>query len=125
MEENAFVAWVETPEPWLLEQAAFQALDLPLNLQHNSHNRFHAPSTLYVSALNSNGQRSALFTSGNGGRAWPTTGLRGRRYGAGDVGALALDPSKTGTIYAGMSAGGVLKSTDGGLTWKATNNGLR
>ena len=45
MEDNAFVAWVETPEPWLLEQAAFQALDLPLNLQHNSHNRFHSRLT--------------------------------------------------------------------------------
>jgi hypothetical protein len=37
---NASVAWLEHPEPWLLEREAIDRLDLPLNLQHNIHHPF-------------------------------------------------------------------------------------
>jgi len=39
------------------------------------------------------------------------------------AGALAIDATTPGTLYAGNS-GGVFKSTDGGNTWSVTNTGL-
>jgi len=39
------------------------------------------------------------------------------------VPALATDPVKAGTLYAGTD-GGVFRSTDGGESWTAVNNGL-
>jgi len=44
--------------------------------------------------------------------------------------ALAIDPKNTNIIYAGIKGfsdrgdGGVIKSTDGGITWSQMNNGL-
>ena len=35
MSENAFVVWVEHPEPWVIEPEIIGKLDLPLNVQHN------------------------------------------------------------------------------------------
>ncbi|WP_084730345.1 GIY-YIG nuclease family protein [Mycolicibacterium elephantis] len=45
MAENAFVSWLAISEPWLLERTLFHKLDLPLNLQGNAHNPFHASLT--------------------------------------------------------------------------------
>ena len=42
MAENARVCWVATPEPWIVEDALIEALDLPLNLQGNSRHPFHS-----------------------------------------------------------------------------------
>jgi hypothetical protein len=41
MAENAYVTWMVRPRPWELEHALIAALDVPLNLQGNQHNRFH------------------------------------------------------------------------------------
>jgi hypothetical protein len=41
MAENAFVSWVLREAPWQLEAELITTLDLPLNLQSNSHNSFH------------------------------------------------------------------------------------
>ena len=41
MAENAFVSWVTCERPWELETALIAGLDLPLNLEGNSRNRFH------------------------------------------------------------------------------------
>ena len=35
MERNAYVAWIEYPEPWAVEKRVIESLDLPLNLAHN------------------------------------------------------------------------------------------
>jgi len=51
--------------------------------------------------------------------AWTTSGPEG-----GDILTLAVDPSAAGTLYAGTAGGGVFKSTDGGLTWAESSNGL-
>ena len=40
MAAHAFVAWAETPEPWLWEERALALLDLPLNLHTNGHHAF-------------------------------------------------------------------------------------
>jgi GIY-YIG catalytic domain len=42
MAQNAYVSWVVRGRPWELEDELIAALDLPLNLQGNSHNRFHS-----------------------------------------------------------------------------------
>ena len=41
MDRNALISWLPTPEPWLLEHALLQSLDLPLNLDKNAGNNFH------------------------------------------------------------------------------------
>jgi hypothetical protein len=45
MAENALVAWIVDREPWLLEARLIAGLDVPLNLEGNSHNRFHPELT--------------------------------------------------------------------------------
>jgi hypothetical protein len=41
MAANALVSWVVRDEPWVLEEELIASLDVPLNLQGNSHNRFY------------------------------------------------------------------------------------
>jgi hypothetical protein len=45
MAENAYVAWSEAAEPWVLEDEALARLDLPLNLRGNIQHPFHAMLT--------------------------------------------------------------------------------
>ncbi|MFF2436980.1 GIY-YIG nuclease family protein [Streptomyces sp. NPDC058107] len=40
--EHAQVCWVEHVEPWHMESELIGELDLPLNLDQNQHNAFHA-----------------------------------------------------------------------------------
>lgn len=40
MSENAFVVWVEHPQPWHIEREIIRTLDLPLNIQHNRDHPF-------------------------------------------------------------------------------------
>ncbi|MFC8430902.1 GIY-YIG nuclease family protein [Streptomyces sp. NPDC057253] len=42
MADNARVCWVEQNEPWTFESQLISQLDLPLNLDQNRHNAFHA-----------------------------------------------------------------------------------
>ena len=42
----------------------------------------------------------------------------------GPINVLAIDPSNSQTVYAGISDGGVFKTTNGGVSWTAMNNGL-
>ncbi|MGW7083801.1 GIY-YIG nuclease family protein [Streptomyces sp. NPDC054871] len=42
MADNARVCWIEHSEPWNLESQLISQLDLPLNLDQNRHNAFHA-----------------------------------------------------------------------------------
>ena len=45
MEQNAFVSWAVRDRPWELEDNLIATLDLPLNLEGNSRNRFHPELT--------------------------------------------------------------------------------
>jgi hypothetical protein len=45
MAHNALVSWLVHPQPWILESELINTLDLPLNLQDNKHNAFHADLT--------------------------------------------------------------------------------
>jgi len=44
-------------------------------------------------------------------------------YG-GIVSSIVIDPKNTQTIYAGTEDGGIFKSTNGGASWTAINNGI-
>ena len=56
-----------------------------------------------------------FFRSMDGGATWSSSRV------ANYVNALALDPSRPTTLYLGTFAAGVLKSKDGGKTWRALN----
>lgn len=45
MQANAFVCWVDHPEPWSLEEELIARYDLPLNLDQNRRNAFHPELT--------------------------------------------------------------------------------
>jgi hypothetical protein len=42
MAENAFMTWVCCENPWVLEEHLITSVCVPLNLDQNSHNEFHA-----------------------------------------------------------------------------------
>ena len=41
MGEQAYVTWVECPEPWEVEKRAINLLSLPLNIDKNAHHPFY------------------------------------------------------------------------------------
>jgi photosystem II stability/assembly factor-like uncharacterized protein len=61
---------------------------------------------------------AGVFKSDDGGSAWHSTALNG-----GSIIALALDSSRSGTVHA-ATHGGLLKTTDGGDSWRPINEGL-
>ena len=74
------------------------------------------PTILYAAA------ECAVLSSGDSGRSWQssTKGLPPRRV----VTSLAVDPRRSGTVYAGSytgTKGGIFRSTDTGRTWRRTS----
>lgn len=65
MEAHALVSWIVHPEPWLVEERLISHLDVPLNLDGNSHNAFH-PS-LKSTRANAVARARALPTLSNPG----------------------------------------------------------
>ncbi|MCX5042459.1 hypothetical protein OG921_04635 [Aldersonia sp. NBC_00410] len=41
LEANAFVSWIACDTPWVVEEELIQYLDVPLNIDTNSHNAFY------------------------------------------------------------------------------------
>jgi photosystem II stability/assembly factor-like uncharacterized protein len=85
------------------------------------------PETLYV------GTERGVAKTTDGGRSWRLTGsdLRGKRMrgegywrpGKGFVYTLVVDQRDPDIVYAGTWNRGVLKSTDGGASWRPTGLG--
>ena len=72
--------------------------------------------------------RSPMYKSTDGAASWSNdnygfTGTVSSFFQTIPVTALAINPAEPSTIYAG-SGNGVFKSTNGGRTWSAMNNGL-
>ncbi len=65
--------------------------------------------------------RGGLFKSIDGGSSWRSISVDVTNRG---IRALAIDPARPETIYAGIEVGGVWKSTDGGERWHDVNYGL-
>jgi photosystem II stability/assembly factor-like uncharacterized protein len=76
---------------------------------------------------------AALFKTKDGGKTWQEfAGLRSARGhlwqpGAGGMGlhTIILDPSDHQRIFVAISAAGVFRTDDAGLTWQPTNRGLK
>jgi photosystem II stability/assembly factor-like uncharacterized protein len=64
------------------------------------------------------GRPHGLLKSVDGGHTIVSLGL------SGEFSTLAIDPHAPRTVYAGNSAGGVVRSTDGGATWLQVGSGL-
>ncbi|HEX7185597.1 MAG TPA: hypothetical protein VF756_27480 [Thermoanaerobaculia bacterium] len=63
---------------------------------------------------------SGLYRSADGGASWSRIGA-----GPGAVSVLLVDPARPETLYAGAGYGiGVLKSTNGGRSWRRADRGL-
>jgi photosystem II stability/assembly factor-like uncharacterized protein len=87
------------------------------------------PDTVYAGV-----EDAALFRSTDGGASWAELpGLR--QHGSGPAwqpGAggmclhtILLDPDDADRLFVAISAAGVFRSLDGGVTWQPTNRGLR
>src|SRR4051794_38709814 len=92
------------------------------------------PSTDEPDAVYAGVEDAALFRSVDGGRTWQElSGLRGHESGprwqpgAGGMGlhTILLDPTDRRRISIAISAAGVFRSDDGGVTWAPKNRGLR
>ena len=89
------------------------------------------PTTVYAGATGSS-SGSSIYESTDGGGTWNavSTNLPAGAFGSGVYeGNMVIDPVTPTTLYAtlipvGGGALGVYKSTDGGVTWNAINNGL-
>ncbi len=75
---------------------------------------------------------AALFHSADGGASWQESpalrGCHGEQWapGAGGMGlhTILLDPSDPGRMYVAISAAGVFRTDDAGVTWTPANHGL-
>jgi hypothetical protein len=82
------------------------------------------PRTMYAGTI-----WRGIARSDDGGAHWRPAGpfpllADGAVPRPADVMSLAVDPSRRGLVYAGTNFGGVLKSLDGGTTWRTANRGL-
>jgi len=87
------------------------------------------PDTVYAGV-----EDAALFRSTDGGQTWQELpGLRSHESGpkwqpgAGGMGlhTIVLDPSHPGRIFIAISAAGVFRTDDDGVTWRPINRGLK
>ena len=67
------------------------------------------------------GTDSGIYKTMDGGTTWIAVNWGGPP--GGKVNAIAIDPSYSGNVYAGLS-GGVFKSTNGGANWTPVSSGL-
>jgi photosystem II stability/assembly factor-like uncharacterized protein len=91
------------------------------------------PSLTDPDAVYAGVEDAAIFHTGDGGTTWSElSGLRGHgsgsqwQPGAGGLclHTIILDPSDPNRIFIAISAAGVFRTDDGGVTWKAINKGL-
>jgi len=72
------------------------------------------PDTVYAGASGS-GPEAGLYRSTDGGGHWELVALEGRA-----VSSIVIDPHKPDLVMAAAGDRGVVRSTDGGKTWKST-----
>ena len=69
------------------------------------------------------GAHTGLYRSEDDGRTWAKASWPVQNHGP-DVMAIAPHPAEAGVLFVGTHEAGVLKTVDGGKTWKAANRGL-
>lgn len=77
-----------------------------------------APTLVYAGK-----ESGGLFYNGNGGLAINWRPYTGQWDNFSDINAIAINPAN-GFIFLGVQGAGVIRSTDGGATWQAVNQGL-
>lgn len=65
MANNAFVCWVQHPEPWQLEHQLLHEHSLPLNIQDNRHHPFSKPLSQIRQAAKAQAREMAIAREGN------------------------------------------------------------
>jgi photosystem II stability/assembly factor-like uncharacterized protein len=91
------------------------------------------PSLTDPDAVFAGVEDAALFRTTDGGHSWQELpGLRGAKGhlwqpGAGGMGlhTILLDPNDADRIFVAISAAGVFRTDDGGVTWQPVNRGLK
>lgn len=68
------------------------------------------------------GAHGGLYTSADGGNSWTKVETTGAP--AGDFMSLVSHPQQPGVLFAGGHGLGVVKSTDGGVTWVPSDEGI-
>jgi hypothetical protein len=63
MHRNARVIWMPHAKPWLAEDFLIGELDLPLNLEHNSHNSFHKTLTEIRDRCRAGARADSIWTA--------------------------------------------------------------
>lgn len=91
---------------------------LPLNYYSFFYNDFTAAAAVAVDP----GDASRVYVADEGIYSTVSGGSKWALVSGKDALALAIDPSAPSIIYAGLYAGGVMKSINGGVTW--TDDGL-
>lgn len=69
------------------------------------------------------GAHTGLYRSEDNGRTWAKASLPAHGHGP-DVMAIAAHPGEAEVLYVGTHEAGVLKTIDGGKTWKEANRGF-
>ncbi|UCC79797.1 MAG: T9SS type A sorting domain-containing protein [Candidatus Zixiibacteriota bacterium] len=78
---------------------------------------------VYLGLHNPNGTDSCLFKSTNGGQSW--TEVSPRDLTIGGFFKVSVSPYENNTIFACSINDGIFISTDGGLNWGRSNEGLK
>jgi len=82
-----------------------------------------SPDTLYAAVLFVEAGEE-IFKTVDGAATWSALSSVGGAFVDSFVEALVVDPQSPTTLYLGSVIRGVLKSTDGGVTWSPRNAGL-
>lgn len=91
---------------WALLLPNFAAFEVFINPNNNQE----------IFASGASGKLAAIFKSENRGGAWVE--IYRQPDGEADVSAMTFDPVNSSIIYAGLSTGTLIKTMDGGQTWK-------
>jgi photosystem II stability/assembly factor-like uncharacterized protein len=126
---KAYEAWIMTNGPNSVYEPPFVYTSTnltawtPVTVTDGGGNSYPVHDLVFLSADTIWAAMSYGVVSTDGGATWSDTGWDGV-FAWDDVRAFAMDPDLPNVVYAGHNIGGVYKSTDGGVTWQASNEGL-
>ncbi len=103
---------VDGGSTWLARNVGLTSLNLNLFINDIAVSADH-PQSLFLAS------EGGIFRSQDGGDSWVRIGIESGGSQASRVTAVAIDPSRAGTVYAGLD-GALWASADFGASWAAT-----